>query len=235
MPPTSAPRMRVGAIDGGLAWELGRVGHTVVDMHGPEDVAGVDLVILDVDGQPAARIEELAEQIAPFIRTGHMVVHTALGCGVQVLDSVEVAGAYVMAAHRIFGDFWVVSAADEIGETIAGLLVGELGGTATVVTDDQRPTLAVAQRLLALEAEVREDAYALLTPIIPAITFDPEDFLRIAERPPLHDATPAQLDTMHSAIDDPNAAMLFADLERRRAARRGDDDGELWWLDKKQR
>ena len=214
-----APRLRVWASHGStLADELARVGHAVTVDAPVAEAANNDLVLIDA---PAPHTPAVIAELEPHIRHGQMVLHTSLRDGVQVLDPLEVRGAVVMAAHHIFDDFWVTAAADELGEATVSLLISEIGGSPVPVADEQRPTLMAAQRLRALDYEVRLDAYHLLRRVIPGIEVKADDFIHGAERPYAYPEDAATLETIRSAFADPAARELYEGLEGRRQARTG--------------
>ena len=214
-----APRLRVWASHGStLADELARVGHAVTVDAPVAEAANNDLVLIDA---PAPHTPAVIAELEPHIRHGQMVLHTSLRDGVQVLDPLEVRGAVVMAAHHIFDDFWVTAAADELGEATVSLLISEIGGTPVPIADEQRPTLMAAQRMRALEYEVRLDAYHLLRRVIPGIEVKADDFIHGAERPYAYPEDAATLETIRSAFADPAARELYEGLEGRRQVRTG--------------
>mgnify|MGYP002714416841 FL=1 len=140
------PRLLVGAVFGvsPLAERFERAGHTVRALDIEQDpgaVAHVDLVLLD---GPSADIRTACEILADHARPRQMFLHTALDEGQQLLDDVEVAQAITMCAHNIFDNVWVTSAADELGETVVGLLIAEIGGVSLRINDDARPAIAAA-------------------------------------------------------------------------------------------
>ena len=160
-----------------------------------------------------------------------MFMHTVLEEGPQLLDDVEVAHAIVMCAHNIFGNVWVTSAADEVGETVVGLLIAEVGGTALMVDDAQRATIAAAQELRALEATVRDDALELMNQVLPDFDAVADEFLQAPAA--AHRAYgPAELEVLANALPNPGVRRLFVDLQRRRAELAEDTDIELWVIQK---
>ena len=214
-----APRLRVWASHGGtLADELARVGHTVTVDTPVAEAANNDLVLIDDTGSLPAH---LIDSLEPYVRHGQMVLHTSLRDGVQVLDPLEVHGAVVMAAHHIFDDFWVTAAADELGDATVNLLISEIGGSPVPVADELRPTLMAAQRLRALEYEVRLDAYNLLSDVIPGLAVKADDFIHGADRPYAYPEDAATLEMIRAAFADPAARELYEGLEGRRRARTG--------------
>ena len=227
------PRLLVGAVFGAspLAEQFERAGHTVRALDIREDpgaVAHVDLVLLD---GPSADIRTACELLADHARPRQMFLHTALDEGQQLLDDVETAQAITMCAHNIFGNVWVTSAADELGETVVGLLVAEIGGMSLRIDDQVRPVIAAAQELRAMEAVVRDDAAELLAEAVPGFDAVAQDFL---EAPPGTRAahSPEALEQLVRAVPDPGAKRLFVDLVRRRGEVDGDTDTELWAMHK---
>lgn len=214
-----APRLRVWASHGStLADELARVGHAVTLDAPVAEAANNDLLL--IDGTDPSHAPALITALEPYVRHGQMVLHTLLNEGVQLLDSLEVHGAVVMAAHHIFDDIWVTAAADELGEATVSLLINEVGGTPIPVDDAGRPVLMAAQRLRALEYQVRLDAYNLLRGEIPGIAVKADEFLYGAERPYPYPQSPEAIEIMRSAIADPQVRELYEGLERRAGRRR---------------
>ena len=206
------PRLSVGAVFGPtpLAVELERAGHLVRPV---DSIEHVDLVLLDGEaGEVVRGVDKLKAQA----RDKQMFLHTALGAGAQLLDDVETSGAIVMCASNLFGNVWVTSAADEVGETIVGLIVSEIGGTNIPISDTQRPALVAAQRLRALESVLRGDAADILREALP--TFDVFEAEYMAA--PSGVAGPIaveELEWVVSAVRDEQVRALLRDVERRRA------------------
>lgn len=211
------PRLHIGAVFGPtpLAVELERAGHLVRPLN-PHDAASIDdadLVLLDAD---EAAVVRAADALKDHARDKQMFLHTALGAGAQLLDDVETTGAIVMCAANLFGNVWVTSAADEVGETIVGLIVTEIGGTNIPIVDTQRPALVAAQRLRALESVLRGDAADILRQALP--TFDVFEAEYMAA--PSGTAGPIaveELEWVVSAVEDERVQALIRDVERRRA------------------
>lgn len=224
-----APRLLIGNVAGGhaLATSLERAGHTVVAVDADADPGAIQHVDLVLMGGDEAWVEGSVDKLAPYARPRQMFLHSALGRGAQLLDAVEVNHAIVMCAHNLFADVWVTSAADEVGETVVGLLVAEMGGINVPVADADRPVLMAAQHLRALEATVRQDAWELIGSVIADAEAVRADFFDAPAGPP-PPAGPAQLNRTADAIADPAVRRLFVDLARRSAERAGDTAGELW-------
>lgn len=228
-----APRLVVGTAFGrtALADAFERAGHSIHELDvrsDPGQVAHVDLMLLD---GPADAIRWAAAELAEHARPRQMFLHTALEEGPQLLDDVETAHAIVMCAHNIFGRVWVTSAADEVGETVVGLLIAEIGGTALMVDDAQRATIAAAQELRALESTVRDDALELMTQALPDFEAVADDFLA-APPAPHHAYSAGDLDRLVRALPEAGVRRLFVDLQRRRAELAQDTDIELWVIQK---
>lgn len=224
-----APRLLIGNVAGGhvLATSLERAGHTVVAVDADADPGAIQHVDLVLMGGDEAWVEGSVDKLAPYARPRQMFLHSALGRGAQLLDAVEVNHAIVMCAHNLFADVWVTSAADEVGETVVGLLVAEMGGINVPVSDADRPVLMAAQHLRALEATVRQDAWELIGSVIADAEAVRAEFFDAPAGPP-PPAGPAQLNRTADAIADPAVRRVFVDLARRSAERSGDTAGELW-------
>lgn len=219
----------VGAVFGHtrFAQQLERAGHAVHQIDPLEDpgaIQHVDLVLLDGGGDGVAWA---ASKLAAHARPRQMFLHTALAHGPQLLDDVETSQAIVMCAHNLFGDVWVTAAADELGETVVGLLVNEVGGTNVPIGDGQRAGMVASQRMRALERTLRNDAYLQLTATLPAAELMQAEFMA-AEAPEPEELEPAELERIFAAIEDPGVRRLFVDVERRRAEQMQSTDAELW-------
>ena len=227
------PRLLVGAVFGvsPLAERFERAGHTVraLDIdNDPGAIAHVDLVLLDA---PSADIRTACETLADHARPRQMFLHTALDEGQQLLDDVETAQAITMCAHNIFDNVWVTSAADELGETVVGLLITEIGGVSLRINDDARPAIAAAQELRAMESVIRDDAQAILAEAVPGFDAVAQQFFQ-APPVPRHAHDTQQLDQLVHALPDPGVRRLFVDLVRRRGEVDQDTDTELWVIQK---
>lgn len=227
------PRLLVGAVFGAtpLAERFERAGHTVrpLDIHeDPGAVAHVDLVLLD---GPSADIRAACERVADHARPRQMFLHTALEEGQQLLDDVETSHAITMCAHNIFDNVWVTSAADELGETVVGLLIAEIGGVSLRIDDASRPLIAAAQELRAMESVVRDDVLELLTQAVPGFESVAQQF-RAAPPAQRGAHTPAELERLVRALPDAGTRRLFVELARRRGELEQDTDTELWVMQK---
>ena len=209
-----SPTLTIAAWRGpsALSDQLARAGHRVTYPCVAADIAAADLVLLEGS---ADFIERAAAECAPFVRPRQMFWHTNLDHGAQLLDDVEVAGAVVMCAHNIVDNVWVTSAADELGETVIALLLGELGQVTMPITDADRPLVATAQHLRALQRVVRADALALLRQANPNFEAVADAF-DSAELPPLR-----PLD--REPVGGEGVRRLVEVLERRAAQQREED------------
>ncbi|QYH19222.1 hypothetical protein JKI95_08395 [Corynebacterium aquatimens] len=163
------PRLAIGVIGQPchLADLLERAGHTVHAIDPDDDPGAIQHVDLVVLNGPAEDIRAIAADLAPHARPRQMFLHTALEHGPQLLDDAETAHAIVMSAHNLFDTIWVTSAADELGETLVAILIAEAGGTSIPIQDTDRPAIAAAQHLRALERTAREDAFDILRAVLP--------------------------------------------------------------------
>lgn len=224
-----APRLNVGYVGKpDLVDDLKRVGHHVEFIR-DRDVAPYDLIVIDEIGWAVSTI---AEGLAGTARRGQMVLHTALGYGVQVLDPFEVKGAVVMNAHRVWRNHWVGSAADEVGESVLNLLISEIGGNLNMIEDSQRPAILAGERMRAMNLQVNRDAFEILRDHIPSMLNDVDEFWGPPGEPTADGMEVHEVEPIYNAIEDPNAAVLFAALERRFAARHNRTDTEMWAMGK---
>lgn len=226
-----APRLHVGYMGKtDLADELARVGHRTTPITGGESLEPFDLIVIE---QVWWAIPVLAEGMSQRIRKGQMVLHTAVEVGVQALDPFEVNGAIVMAAHRVWKNYWVTSAADDVGESVVNLLISEIGGNVTLIEDRQRPAIKAAERMRALSYEVSMDAYNILRRNIRAIEPDAVEFWGPEDEPMADTIDVDELESIYGAIESTDIATLYAALERRYASRNKLADQELWALGKR--
>lgn len=244
-----APRLTVGVFaddtdEVDLGVMLSGVDHHVEHFDDVADAHRFELVVISVRDD---RLEDVVEAMSARARVGQIFLHTSLGYGVQVFDSLETSGAMVCAAYPLTEKLWVVAAADELGETIVELLVGELGGQALAVPDTQRLRLAAALTQLSFVATVRNDAHTLLTEALgneeksleivggagedgvvngPVPLTSPAGLGGERALPLVEGATGIAAQTR--AIENPGAARAFRELARRAAQQTGAHDVELW-------
>lgn len=224
------PRLTIGVLGDKETVELfERGGHTVRQINGDGDHLDVDMIVLDVPGVP---LEVMVDRWLGEVRRGQLVLHTSLEYGVQVLDPLEVQGAIVMAAHRVWKDFWVASAADEIGESVLSLLIPEMGGNLTMIEDSQRPAIMAGKRMLKLVDVARQDAFSLLAHALPAIELELDDYWTLPGEGQNLQVNVPQLEQMYQTIEDPGVGRLFVELVRREASRSSAAAVELWAMEK---
>lgn len=226
-----APRLNAGIFaDDTEPLDLGprlrEIGHSVTYFTDVEDAAQFELVVISVAD---TRLEDVVEGMSARARSGQIFLHTSLGHGAQVFDSLEPSGAIVCAAHPLTDNLWVVGAVDELGETIVDLLVGELGGQALAVPDTQRLRLAAAMTYRNFEATLRNDAFLLLSEALGNEERALDIIGGFGDEHPLGPVRgPAGIAAQHRAIEDPGTARVFRDLARRAAEQTGAHDVELW-------
>lgn len=142
----------------------------------PEVVAGAELLIIAVPdhGLPAV-VNEIAD--SGRLRPGAMVLHTAGASGVAVLEPLTRLGAVPMAVHpamtfvgtaedtrRLARTCFGITAADEIGYTIAASLVLEVGGEPVRIAEADRTLYHAAL------AHGANHLIALITDAVTALT-----------------------------------------------------------------
>lgn len=224
------PRLTVGVLGDRETAELfERAGHTARQINGDGDHLDVDMIVLDAPGVP---LDVMVDQWLGQVRRGQLVMHTSLEYGVQVLDPLEVQGAIVMAAHRVWKDFWVASAADEVGESVLSLLIPEMGGNLTMIEDSQRPAIMAGKRMLKLVDVARQDAFTLLTQAVPAIELGLDECWSLPGEGQNLQVDVPHLEQMYHTIEDPSIGRLFVELVRRQASRTGAAAVELWAMGK---
>lgn len=231
-----APRLRVGVlIDGDnpvqLFDELQQAGHDVTPVRDPALIGDVELVVIAVAD---SRLADTVEQLARHSHRGQMFVHTSLVHGIQVMDPLETEGAIVMAAFPLGEDRWVACATDELGETVVGLLVGEMGGSIVEIADSQRQQLAAALSYAGFIRTAYQDAVRFLDSFLSDIDVCDgivnRSLKRSASIPSL-----AALTAQYESIEEPGRKRLFRDLARRQAEVMGTQDIELWAIQEEDR
>lgn len=225
------PRMTAGVLadetdDVELGHRLAAAGHEVEWLDDPAEVVDKELVVVSVT---EAALPEVVEALSLRARRGQIFVHTQPGHGVQIFDPLELSGAIVLAAYPLNERIWATSAADELGETIVELIVGEIGGQSLVIPDGQRARLAAALTYLGFIGTVRNDAFVLLAEALG----NEEKALEIADEASGERALPAVtgdagVSAQQRAIEDPGTARSFRELARRAAEQTGAQDVELW-------
>ncbi len=78
-----------------LADALAAAHHSITPLRNLADAPLMDMIVLAL---PPQQLPRAVEALAPHVRSQHVVMHTALGMGAQVLDDVETRGAIVIAA-----------------------------------------------------------------------------------------------------------------------------------------
>lgn len=225
-----APRMRVGVYGDSrlstLPDQLAQVGHDVCFLDydpDPPSVEELDMVVLEVR---ESLLEAAVERLAERSRRGQIFVHTSLPHGVQVMDPLEVTGAVVIALGQLSPQRWAVTTVDEVGETIADLLIGELGASALHVTEAERLRLGAAVTYVQVVHTLRQDAVRLLSDVLGDAmeASDIADALGTLHRLPEVSALRAQW----AAIGNPGQARAFRQVSRRVAETQHNQDAELW-------
>lgn len=225
-----APRMRVGVYGdsqtSSLPDLLSKVGHDVSYMDydpSPPAFEDLDLVLLEVRD---TLLESAIERLAERARRGQIFIHTSLQHGVLIMDPLEVTGAVVIALGELSPTRWAVTTLDELGDTIAELLLGELGASGVRCLDEDRVRLAAAITYVEAVNSLHWDAVRMLGELV-GDTQEAEDIAASRDRlPRLPDA--ASLRAQWQAIDNPGQARAFRQVVRRVAETHRNQDIELW-------
>ena len=174
-------RLGVGVIGAGkvgpvFAQALAGAGHVLVGMTKPSDddvdrlyavvpgvqlkdpldlIASCELVIIAIpDSELVGFIEGVSK--AGGWRSGHIVAHTSIAHGLEVLDSARDAGAIPITLHPLMeftgtsmdlarmAQAWCVVSSPPVAAPIASALAVEMGMEPLTVADDQRPLVARA-------------------------------------------------------------------------------------------
>lgn len=127
--------MRIGVIGDSapgklFAERLAQAGHKF----GTAADAEALILVVEEDRLPVA-----IDEAAGFVSSGTIVMHTCLTRGAQALDALETRGAIVAAVCPVDDEAWAVDALDELGETVATLLVFEAHGKYMLLDDADRP------------------------------------------------------------------------------------------------
>lgn len=225
-----APRMRVGVYGdshiSSLPDLLSSVGHDVSHMDYdpvPPAFEDLDLIVLEVRAPLLApAIERLAERA----RRGQIFIHTSLQQGVFVMDPLEVTGAVVVALGELSPTRWAVTTVDELGETIAELLLGELGASAVPCPDEERVRLAAAVTYVDAVRTLGGDAVRMLGDVVGDLQEAEDIAARRGGLRRLPDV--ASLRAQWQSIEDPGQARAFRQVLRRVAENQHNQDAELW-------
>lgn len=118
---------------------------------------------------------------------------------------------------------------DELGQTIAELVIGEVGGSAVNFTDEQRLHLATAIAYARAIAHLQDDAHQMLASALG----DPETALDIVHNADRFSRLPdiegeAGLQAQWRTIHRPGQARAFRQAIRRAAEIQQAQDVELW-------
>lgn len=225
-----APRMRVGVYGdsrtSSLPDLLSKVGHDVSYMDydpAPPAFEELDLVVLEVRD---TLLESAIERLAERARRGQIFIHTSLQHGVLVMDPLEVTGAVVVALGELSPTRWAVTTLDELGDTIAELLLGELGASGVPCVDEDRLRLAAAVTYVEAVNALGRDAVRMLGDVVGDIEEADDIAASRGNLSRLPDA--ASLRAQWQAIDSPGQARAFRQVLRRVAETRHNQDIELW-------
>lgn len=135
-----------------LASRLERAGHHVEWRLVPwDELSEFDLIVISVGEED---LPDVIHRLESVVTPRQIVIHSAVGVGADILLDLPSLGI----AMSVFGDEFVVSTCDEISQTVAAVLVSELGGNLWVISDDERRDLARALELARQSNELRREA-----------------------------------------------------------------------------
>lgn len=225
-----APRMRVGVYGdsrtSSLPDLLSKVGHDVAYMDydpAPPEFEELDMVVLEVRDP---LLEPAIERLAERARRGQIFIHTSLQHGVLIMDPLEVTGAVVIALGELSPTRWAVSTVDELGDTIAELLLGELGASAVPCSDEERVRLAAAITYIEAVNALGWDARRMLGDALGDLQEADDIAAHRGSLGRLPDI--GSLRTQWQSIDNPGQARAFRQVLRRVAETQHNQDAELW-------
>lgn len=224
-----APRMRVAVVGDStygrvLANGMAEAGHSVSGLTDFDQALEYDALILAVADNLLARV---VEQLRGRIRSGQIVIHTCLAQGVQALDDVETQGAVVAAMAPVTAERWALTAFDELGQTVAGLILGELGLTAVDKTDSERGPLAAYAAYTAMTSLIADYA-----------TYQLDHFIDVPETiipPAPSDIDAAEVIFAYQFITEPGLRRAYVDAARRCGELADIDQLEIWALQEETR
>lgn len=205
---------------------LSKVGHDVSYMDydpAPPPFEELDLVLLEVRD---TLLESAVERLAQRARRGQIFIHTSLQHGVLIMDPLEVTGAVVIALGELSPTRWAVTTLDELGDTIAELLLGELGASGVRCLDEDRVRLAAAVTYVEAVNSLHRDAVSMLGELVDDLQEADDIAASRSNLTRLPDA--ASLRARWQAIDDPGRARAFRQVVRRVAETHRNQDIELW-------
>lgn len=230
-----APRLNIGIFADGdnpidFFDEMAKVGHNIRLIDDVTEINSCELIIISVAED---RLAETVLYLSGFARRDQMFLHTCLVHGLEIMDPLELAGCVVMAASPISSHRWVTGAVDELGETIVGLLAGELGASILSIEDSQRGAFAAALDYARFLGTLAQDARNVLDAFLNDVDLTQhiiDDSIFYSEPlPPLNNVI-----ARYEAIEDPGVKRLFKDLARRQAEISRAQDIELWAIQKEQ-
>ncbi|QPK79505.1 hypothetical protein G7Y31_01990 [Corynebacterium lizhenjunii] len=188
--------MRIATVGGSaLAYVLLNSGHELV-----EDLDSAECIILQADHD---ELPTLVEEVAPHVSKGDIVIHTSLTHGPQVLDPVEVRGAVVASAAQLRPDTWGVEALDEVGLTVAQVLISDSGGNVIELSGDTRGPL------------IARVAYSNITWYLAAwAEMDVVQEIRGVDVPLLPEVLPGEIREAYRYIEDIGQQQAYSDVVR---------------------
>ena len=224
------PRMRVALIGHSaagsrLADGMQQAGHdveTLADLGAAGEYAAVILAV------PEKSLDRMVEHMAPTVVSGQIYIHTCLSRGVQALDEVETRGAVVVAAAPVDDKTWVVSTLDELGETIGGLIVGEMGASAIALSDAERGELAAQLEYVTMLNHARTAAFDAL---VSRLGVEDRESLTLPQLPVDTDDVVAAF----GHISDPGLRRSYVDIARRVGEVEDNEMLEMWALQEENR
>ncbi|MGX0119776.1 6PGD fold domain-containing protein [Corynebacterium otitidis] len=209
-----------------LALRLKAAGHTPARIAGPEQAAGVGLVLAATATGRIAELPTLARA-----GTGERIC-LVVGLDVDGEDLARLSspGRPAAAVYPMSPGAWLVSAADELSFGVAEVLLNELGLRTLPVACEERVDAAIAGAWRTLSGAVADEARELASrlpgPVAEALA--PGDGAAGGAGGTL--PLPAELSAMLARIKEPGRARAFVELVRRAAERAGHSDAEWWAL-----
>ena len=221
-----APRMRVALFGNSqagqlLAEEMRVVGHTVESLTELTELQDYQALIIALGD---ARLEQAVDMLETYVHDGLIVFHTCLSRGVQVLDPLETHGCVVAAIAPCHARRWATTTIDELGQTIAELVLGEFQASGASLSDSERPAFAArvyyAQMMTELAVRANEDVFS-------------ETLVKSAEA--LEAAESAEIIAAYRGITEPGMRRAFVEAARRFGEVFRREELEMWALQEENR
>lgn len=137
-----APLLKIAEIGNGsstLCQSLAEAGHQYTPNVSWAEAAHFDAIVLNFD-EPAD-VYDAVDRLEEVVGQRQIVIHTVPGLGVSPLLDLRSLGIAMTLISP--GQACAITTADEVSAVIAELLVSEMGLSMFVISEEERPQLAV--------------------------------------------------------------------------------------------